>query len=67
MVFLRQPESISCLRAGDTDDNGRLDISDAIALLRHLFMADPAPAALFPDCGRDPPADDLDGSASACP
>ena len=67
MVFLRQPESIACLRAGDTDDNGRLDISDAIALLRYLFMADPAPAAPFPDCGRDPAADELGCRASACP
>jgi hypothetical protein len=31
--------------------DGKVDISDPIALLAHLFLGSPAPAAPYPACG----------------
>ena len=50
---------LSCRDAADTDDNGELDISDPIFLLRHLFLGGVTipPPVEFP--GSDPTADAL--------
>jgi len=45
--------SSSCLEALDVDDDGAIDLSDAVGLLEYLFMAGPAPAAPFPDSSYD--------------
>ena len=44
----------SCLDAGDSDDSGRLDLTDAVHFLSYLFLGGAAPPAPFPGCGFDP-------------
>lgn len=61
-----------CLDAADGNDNGQLDISDAVFLLQHLFLAGaPQPPAPGPvTCGVDPTPDTLGCeffAAGACP
>ena len=47
----------ACPDAADADDNGRLEITDAIAILGYLFLAqDPPPAPGPAACGPDPRA-----------
>jgi hypothetical protein len=48
-----------CVKAADTDDGGRVDLTDAIFLLNHLFVGTDAPPAPFPACGQDPTEDAL--------
>lgn len=48
-----------CLDALDTDDNGAIEVNDAVVSLRHQFLGEPAPAAPYPDPGRDPTDDKL--------
>jgi hypothetical protein len=44
-----------CLETADSDDNGKVDISDAIRLLGWLFLGgEPLPAPGAQECGRDP-------------
>lgn len=59
----------ACARAGDFDDDGQLELSDAIDLLGYLFTTSASPAAPFPDCGQDPTVDGIpcEGSTNACP
>lgn len=46
--------SPNCLDAGDVDDNGRVNIADAILLFNYLLVpGSSTPAAPFPDCGAD--------------
>jgi hypothetical protein len=55
------------VEAGDTDDSGALDITDAITNLGYQFLGDPPPAAPGPfTCGADPVPPDL-GCQKACP
>jgi len=51
--------SLDCVEAADVDDNGALELTDAIALIGYLFLGDPAPGLPFPGCGADPTPDDL--------
>ncbi len=60
-LFGRQA-SLECVDAADTNDSGRVTISDAIRLLRFLFTGGAEPAAPFPSCGVDVSGDAL----SAC-
>ena len=46
-------ERLSCADAGDTNDDGILDIADVIYLLAHLFAGGPPPQPPFPECGPD--------------
>lgn len=65
-LFLRAPVRMTCLESANVDDNDRLDISDPIALLQHLFSGDPPPREPYPACGID--LDSLScGSFAACP
>jgi hypothetical protein len=48
-----------CLDALDVDDNGSVEVTDAIGLLGFLFTAGPAPAAPFPVFEADPTPDEL--------
>lgn len=50
---------LSCLDAGDVDDSGSLEVTDAIALLNFLFLRGPPPAPPFPVAGADPTEDAL--------
>jgi hypothetical protein len=62
-MFQRGPD-LACLDGADANDDGLVDITDAIRLLQHLFLGGgslPPPAA----CGGDPTADDL-GCAQGC-
>jgi hypothetical protein len=46
--------------AADTDDNGSVDLSDAIRVLNFLFLGGAAPLAPGPSvCGPDPGDDAL--------
>ena len=56
-----------CLDAADSDDNGALEITDAVYLLNSLFLGGPAPAQPFPSCGLDSTTDELTcASFDAC-
>jgi hypothetical protein len=43
--------ALGCLDAADADDNGTLDLTDALYTLSFLFLGGPSPEAPFPDCG----------------
>ena len=56
-LFLGGPAPV-CLEAADFDDDGRIDGSDPISILRWLFLHRSPPALPGPpglECGRDPP------------
>ena len=48
-----------CLDAADTDDNGILNLTDPVRLLRFLFLGDEAPPAPQGEPGPDPTDDEL--------
>ncbi|MBN1442419.1 MAG: DUF2271 domain-containing protein [Planctomycetes bacterium] len=49
----------ACLSAADSNDDGSVDVSDAVTLLVHLFLdARPLPEP-YAACGQDPSPDDL--------
>jgi len=54
-----------CLDAADTDDDGTVDIADAVRTLRYLFLGGLPPEEPFPTCGIDPVIDGLDCRESA--
>jgi hypothetical protein len=56
-IFRRRTES--CPDAADVDDDGRVNVTDPVRLLRHLFAGAPPPPAPFPAPGDDPAADGL--------
>jgi hypothetical protein len=58
-LFLGIGDEVTCLDAADTDDDGRVTISDAIFLLYFLWL-EPGPVPPpYPECGPDPTPDDL--------
>lgn len=48
-----------CLDRADANDDGRLNISDPIYLLDHIFLGGPAPPDPWPEPGEDPTPDRL--------
>ena len=55
-----EPPPPECEDAADANDDGAIDIADAIAVLSHLFAgAGPLPEP-FGECGVDPTVDNLD-------
>ncbi len=54
-----------CLQAADTNDDGSVNLTDAIYLLNFLFTNGPAPATPVAACGPDDTADDLGCEKSA--
>lgn len=48
-----------CSKAADADDNGRLNLGDAVSILLHLFGGAASLPEPFGDCGGDPSPDDL--------
>ena len=56
----RGADELGCFDAADFNDDGRVDISDAIASLGFQFLGQqPPPAPGSTNCGADPTADDL--------
>jgi len=51
---------LDCADAADTDDNGRVELTDAVALLDFFFRASAPPPAPGTSCGEDPTEDPLD-------
>jgi len=66
-LFLGGPP-LDCDKAGDMNDDGQLDISDAGTLLGHLFLGAPTSLRVpaFPNCGVDLVPDDLSCYTSKC-
>jgi hypothetical protein len=59
-LYVSGDDVLPCREAGDVNDNGRLEITDAVLLLSHLFRSAQPPAAPYPEAGTDPrdsPAD----------
>jgi hypothetical protein len=52
-------EVFSCREAGDCNDDGELNVTDAVYLLEYLFMAGPSLPAPWPEPGPDLDGDDL--------
>lgn len=52
-------DPIDCQHACDSNDDGALDVADAVYELSFLFTGGPPPAGPYPDCGFDPTPDDL--------
>ena len=52
-----RPYPLSCADAADADDNGRVEIADALVVLNYIHCLGPAPPPPFPHCGPDPTPD----------
>ena len=51
-----------CKNAMDADNNGEIDLSDAVFLLKHLFLGGAILPPPYPDCGLDPEAPGTPGN-----
>ena len=59
--------NLTCVSSGDANDDGKIDVSDAITLLRHLFGNAGSLPEPFGACGEDPTPDGLScGGFSPC-
>lgn len=58
--------AIECVSAGDVNDDGEVNIADAIGLLEWGFSSGPVPPEPFPVCGTEATSDALDCLMSAC-
>jgi hypothetical protein len=54
---------LSCRSAADANDNGRVNIADAIYVLSHVIVGTAPPPPPFPGCGTDPTGDALECAA----
>ena len=52
-------EGPCCMDAADVNDDGSVDLSDAVFALNFLFLAGFPPRDPYPDCGNDPSLDPL--------
>jgi hypothetical protein len=52
--------SVPCMNAADVDDNGRMDLSDAVRILNFLILNGVEPKAPFPGEGPDPTVNEPD-------
>lgn len=64
--FFTSGTAAPCESACDANDDGLLDVADAIRMLGSLFVADPPLPAPIGTCGEDPTPDSLTCS-TACP
>jgi len=55
--FLFQGLPLSCPDAADVDDNGTVNVTDAVSALEYLVSQGPAPLEPFPGAGVDPTQD----------
>ena len=59
-VVATEKPPVACVKAIDCDDDGKIAISDVIALIRALLVpGSPPPRPPFPECGMDTTDDDL--------
>jgi hypothetical protein len=58
-ALFAQGSTPTCLDAADANDDGAVDIADAIALLSHLFAGSGDVPQPFAECGIDPTVDGL--------
>ena len=61
-LFRREP--LSCAKAADANDDGRVNIIDAMRILSQLFGRLERLAPPFPECGEDATEDLLSCEAS---
>jgi hypothetical protein len=62
------PRRLVCLDAADVDDNGQVDITDALWVLNFIHCLGRPPQAPFPQCGLDTTQDALSCERfEACP
>ena len=61
------PTGVECFDALDANDNGEVQIPDAVLVLYHIFAGGIPPRPPFLACGVDPTADGLDCAAESCP
>jgi hypothetical protein len=59
LLFLGVAPEVRCLRSADANDTGAVNLTDAVYLLRFLFLGGPEVEAPYPGCGPDPTPDDL--------
>ncbi|MBN1443191.1 MAG: hypothetical protein JXA90_10805, partial [Planctomycetes bacterium] len=57
-LFMGYPEPV-CLRTSDVDDDGLVNLTDAVHFLMFLFLGGAAPPAPIARCGPDPTPDPL--------
>lgn len=57
---------VACVAAADFDDNGAVNVTDAIFGLRFLFSQGDLPPAPYPRCGMDPTPDGLGCEVHPC-
>lgn len=50
-------DTLGCEAACDRDDDGLVNLADAVTILNALFQVTTPPAAPFPSCGEDPSVD----------
>ncbi|MBI4602012.1 MAG: hypothetical protein HY721_08630, partial [Planctomycetes bacterium] len=62
-IFLGRA-ALLCEDAADTNDNGSIELTDAVLLLNHLFRSGPAPRLPYPMPGVDGPAAGSAGTAA---
>ncbi len=55
---------VYCEDAADANDDGAVNVADAVYLLEALFRGGPVPPGPFPECGYDPTEDALGCAAS---
>lgn len=67
LLFTDPLQTPTCPDACDSNDDGRLDVADAIAPLSALFFGTNLPSAPYPGCGPDPNADGLGCLTTTCP
>ncbi len=58
-LFLQQPERLDCEDAADANDDGAVNLTDALSILFYLYEGGPLISEPVLACGKDPTADDL--------
>jgi hypothetical protein len=61
LAYRGLPPGTVCDDARDVNDDGSLDLTDAVVLIDWLFRSGPAPPEPFFECGEDPTSDTLSG------
>ena len=57
--IFQEREAVSCRKAADSNDDGRVNILDAIGIVSQLFRGRDALPVPFPECGDDATEDQL--------
>jgi hypothetical protein len=57
----------ACEAACDANDDGAVELSDAVYLVNWMFLDGPAPPQPYPDCGPDPTEPSLSCLSTICP